>query len=145
MPTAEEESDNWDDNEDSSEPGGNSVHDPLDGENSPVDNEELGFSAVPDFVDGDHEAFDPLGDFETEMQKAHGSVTAPPIKTWESEMPLILFRETAIKIADDYLRQKDIKLRKGRKKAPAKDHAVYKLGKKDSHKMDVRGKRLEAA
>lgn len=56
-----------------------------------------------------------------------------------------MFRETAQEIAKDYLRQKNIKLRKGRKKTAAKDYAAYKQGKKDSKKVDVRRNRLEAS
>lgn len=60
-------------------------------------------------------------------------------------MQLTLFRAKAGEIADEYLQKKKIKLTKGRKSSVAKDHAAYKQGKKDSHKVDVRRKRLEAA
>ena len=121
-----------------------SLHDPLDHEDSTLDNDELGFSTAPDFLDGDHETFDPLGDFETELRNARGSAAAPPIKSWESEMQLTLFRETAQEIAKDYLQQKNIKLTNLREATAAKDHAAYKLGKKDSKNVDVRRRRLEA-
>lgn len=62
---------------------------------------------------------------------------------WKSAMQLTLFRQTAIQVADDYLKSKDLKLRHRRRGATAKDPKAFKQGQKDSRKIDVRQKALE--
>lgn len=63
--------------------------------------------------------------------------------TWSSHTELILFRETASKIADDWLEERNMKI-SNRKLRPTtiRDHTAYLKGKEDSSKIDVRRKRL---
>lgn len=88
---------------------------------------------------------DSLGEFKAEVDKNHARDITPPIKTWESEMQLTLFCARAEAIADEYLKNNNIKLSSGRASTAAKDFTAYNQGKKDSRKVDVRRKRLEAA
>ena len=69
---------------------------------------------------------------------------ATPVTGWVSAMQLTIFRETASKIADDWLKAEDIKM-SGRKRltAAARDIHAYQQGKKDSKKIDVHQKRIE--
>lgn len=60
-------------------------------------------------------------------------------------MQLTLFRAKAGAIADEYLQKKNTKLLRGRKLSVAKDYAAFKQGKEDSHKVDVKRKRIDAA
>lgn len=60
-------------------------------------------------------------------------------------MQLTLFRARAEAIADEYLKRNNIKLGPPGRASTAKDFAAYRQGKKDSRKVDVRRKRLEAA
>lgn len=108
------------------------------------DEDEKPFVAGTDFEDGPDKP-DFLGDFENELKKNYARETTPPIKTWESEMQLTLFRAKAGEIADEYLQKKNVKLHKSKPSTAAKDYAAYQQGKKDSRKVDVRRKRLEAS
>lgn len=109
-----------------------------------LEEDETRFETGADFEDGP-DGTDFLGDFETELKKNRAREATPPIKTWESEMQLTLFRAKAEEIAKEYLQKQNVKLGSARRSTPAKDHAAYKQGKKDSHKVDVRRKKLEAA
>ncbi|KAJ7096269.1 hypothetical protein C8R44DRAFT_812580 [Mycena epipterygia] len=67
---------------------------------------------------------------------------------WSSVGQLVAFRETSIAIGDDYLKTQGIKLRMGRKHKALefKDsdaRRIYKRGKQDAEKIDVRQKRLK--
>ncbi|KAJ5346972.1 uncharacterized protein N7506_000225 [Penicillium brevicompactum] len=63
------------------------------------------------------------------------SVTSP----WESGMQLAQFRATAEQVADDYLKQNNIKLRSGRKRSSnVRDLCAYQRGKQDSSKIQIR-------
>jgi len=63
---------------------------------------------------------------------------------WASQMQLLAFRASAEKIADDYLKKKDIKLsRAAHRASEVRDHHAYGEGVKDSEKIDVRRRRLE--
>ena len=58
-------------------------------------------------------------------------------------MQLITFRDTAIKIADDFLKERDMKLKKGRRKSfVIRDREAYQKGVEDSKAIDVRRKRI---
>ncbi|KAK9423375.1 hypothetical protein SUNI508_04269 [Seiridium unicorne] len=61
---------------------------------------------------------------------------------WASHSQLVVFRETATKIADDYIEDAGLKLRKpSRKRHYIHDVSAYTQGKQDSKKIDVRRKR----
>ncbi|KAJ7770193.1 hypothetical protein DFH07DRAFT_268490 [Mycena maculata] len=67
---------------------------------------------------------------------------------WTSVGQLVAFRETSIAIGDEYLKKQDIKLRKGRKREAlefkdSEARRIYRQGKKDAEKIDVRQKRLK--
>ncbi|KAJ5766681.1 uncharacterized protein N7511_004297 [Penicillium nucicola] len=67
------------------------------------------------------------------------SVTSP----WESGMQLVQFRATAEQVADDFLKQNNIKLRSGRKRSSnVRDLSAYQSGKQDSSKIELRGQAL---
>lgn len=63
---------------------------------------------------------------------------------WESRMQLVLFRQNAEKIADDYLKEQNIRLtNRKRKHTSVKDLQAYEKGKEDSKKIDVRQRRIK--
>ncbi|KAJ7462360.1 hypothetical protein B0H11DRAFT_2241487 [Mycena galericulata] len=66
---------------------------------------------------------------------------------WSSVGQLVAFRATSIAIGDEYLKTQGVKLRKSRKRKALefKDsdaHKIYKRGKQDAKKIDVRQRRL---
>ena len=68
-------------------------------------------------------------------------------RTWASGMQLIRFRDSAQKIAEDYIASKNIKVSHCKSRTAAvKDYDAYVHGKVDSKKIDVRSvgkKRIE--
>ncbi|KAF9636989.1 hypothetical protein BFW01_g7885 [Lasiodiplodia theobromae] len=67
-----------------------------------------------------------------------------PEPHWKSAMQLMLFRDTAAKIADDFLKAKNQKLGRPRRRgAKPKDAKAFREGRKDAKKIDVRQKALE--
>ncbi|KAI9786583.1 MAG: hypothetical protein M1839_006132 [Geoglossum umbratile] len=66
-----------------------------------------------------------------------------PTSTWSSPTQLARFRGHANKIAEDYLKEKDVKLGAGRKRQLARDNEAWKEGKRDSRKIDVKRRRIE--
>lgn len=66
-----------------------------------------------------------------------------PEPQWKSAMQLTLFRDTAAKIADDFLKANNMKLKNRRRGAKPKDAKAFKEGRKDAKKIDVRQKALE--
>ncbi|ETS84404.1 hypothetical protein PFICI_02429 [Pestalotiopsis fici W106-1] len=67
---------------------------------------------------------------------------AEPESKWASHSQLVTFRKTALQIADDYLQDQDLKLRKKSAQTSIKDRAAYNQGKEDSKKVDVHRKRI---
>ncbi|KAK5165369.1 uncharacterized protein LTR77_008898 [Saxophila tyrrhenica] len=68
-------------------------------------------------------------------------VSAP---TWASHLQLVTFRETASKIADDYLKDSGMKLKAGRaRNGVVRDWDAYDLGVEDGKKIDVHQRRIE--
>ncbi|QDS77198.1 hypothetical protein FKW77_002568 [Venturia effusa] len=66
-----------------------------------------------------------------------------PKPVWTSSTQLATFRANADKIADEYLEEQEVKLKKGRKATAVKDVEAWKQGKADGKTIDVRGKRIE--
>jgi hypothetical protein len=68
-------------------------------------------------------------------------------KTWASGMQLMRFRDSASKIAEDYLAAQKIKLSRSKSRTAAvRDWKSFREGQEDSKKIDVRSvgnKRLE--
>ena len=63
---------------------------------------------------------------------------------WTSNHALQLFRQSAEKVADDYLKSKYLKFRKGRKRqSTIRNFEAFKEGKKDSRRIDVKRRRIE--
>lgn len=85
----------------------------------------------------------------TNVKQEYETNTKPPIKSeleprWASRMQLVAFRQTASRIADDYLKDHDKKLYSGRTRhSVVRDWGLYMQGEKDSQKIDVRQKRIE--
>lgn len=64
--------------------------------------------------------------------------------TWASSMQLTTLRATASRIADDYLKDKGIKLsRRTSNYSDIRDWTAYQQGTRDGKKIDVRRKRIE--
>lgn len=62
---------------------------------------------------------------------------------WESGTQLVQFRKTSEQVADDYLKEKDIKLRNRKMRPPTiGDADAYRRGQQDSSKIDVRRETL---
>lgn len=81
--------------------------------------------------------FQPKPDARTKMEPESRSKLL--LCPWDSGMQLDQFRATAEQVADDYLKQKSIKLRNRKhRKSPARDKDAYRQGQRDSAKIDVR-------
>ena len=66
------------------------------------------------------------------------------IATWNSYSALVLYRNSAEEVAKDYLKNKNIKLRKSRKREiNIRDHASYNAGVKDSEKIDIKRRKID--
>jgi hypothetical protein len=64
--------------------------------------------------------------------------------TWASHMQLMTFRKDAMKIADDYLEDKGMKLMAGRKRSNViRDRKAYLQGKEDGKKINVLQKKIK--
>lgn len=125
-----------------------------------------------DFSQADGDLINILGDLDEEIQKLvkpepsdddqQNSGIAPhipdeevktepttndtdmPVSVWSSEMQLVQFRETANKVADEFLQRENIKLhRRSSRTTAARDRDAFRQGRKDSKKIDVRQRRLE--
>jgi len=68
-------------------------------------------------------------------------------KTWASGMQLMRFRDSAVKIAEDYLAAQNVKLSRSKsRRAAVRDWKSFREGQEDSKKIDVRSvgmKRIE--
>lgn len=79
-----------------------------------------------------------------EAAGATANLEVEPENKWASQMQLQLFRETALKIADEYLKECDIKLGKSKRGRlnVIRDRDAYNQGVKDSTKIDLDRKRI---
>lgn len=69
------------------------------------------------------------------------SPDADPQSRWNSHSQPVTFRKTAAKVADDFLKYKGAKLRKGPARFIAvRDEGAYKQAKEDGNKTDVHWK-----
>lgn len=76
---------------------------------------------------------------ETKIKTEPNLQPDPVISPWDSGMQLVQFRATAEQVADDYLKRKNIKLRKSRKRSSyARDIGAYLQGQRDSAKIKIR-------
>lgn len=65
-------------------------------------------------------------------------------RIWKSSQQVILFRTSAMNIAEEYLKARATKLKTGRKRTHSvRDRGAYEAGKIDSKKIDVRRRRIE--
>ncbi|KAL9112405.1 MAG: hypothetical protein Q9227_003247 [Pyrenula ochraceoflavens] len=62
---------------------------------------------------------------------------------WNNGMQLVQYRESAAKMADDYLKGQNIKLSSGGRSAPVRDWTSYYEGMADSERIDVRQRRIK--
>ena len=120
--------------------------------NSETDSDDN--SDLADFNDQDSETIDITAPFETELQKevvkarsapAQEPITSdPPKSEWASSTQLTIYRENVAKIAEDFLKAHNIKLRAGKKRTRSvKDEKRYAQGVRNSKKINVRGSRIE--
>ena len=87
----------------------------------------------------------PATQTETTQNSSKQSELGPDLESkWASRMQLITFRETATKIADEYLGDKGVKLRNSRaREIVIRDRSAYDQGVKDSRKIDVHRKTIK--
>ena len=116
---------------------------------SPVDLRGLSYKSSPSAspAPGDQDLNDPSNKARNPTTPATRDSLdleqAEESNTWASHMQLLRFRDAASSIADNYLKDQEIKLLKGRKrKAVQHDHEAYGDGVRDSKKIDVRMKSL---
>ena len=67
----------------------------------------------------------------------------PETSPWTTKMQLVKFRENAQQIAENWLKERNMKLRKPRNYTAVKDQQAFRKGKKDSRKIDVHQRRLK--
>ncbi|KFY09371.1 hypothetical protein V491_08225 [Pseudogymnoascus sp. VKM F-3775] len=78
-----------------------------------------------------------------ETAGATANLEVKPENKWASQMQLQLFRETALKIADEYLEECNIKVGKSKRRVNViRDRDAYNQGVKDSTKIDLDRKRI---
>ncbi|KAJ5964211.1 uncharacterized protein N7479_004087 [Penicillium vulpinum] len=74
---------------------------------------------------------------ETSIKTEPKPQSMPVSSPWKSGMQLVQFRATAEQVADDYLKEHKIKLRRGRKRTSTiRDLNAYRRGQKDSSKIE---------
>lgn len=68
------------------------------------------------------------------------------VPAWQSHAQLTIFKETAARIADDYLKEMNTKIRsrKSKRNTAMHDASAYKKGQDDALKVDLKRRRLEA-
>jgi hypothetical protein len=114
----------------------------------------------PDFKTEDNDSFDLSDDVDMEIQRltmqkdmtkktldrsGHNGVDYVNYhrNSWKSEMQLVRFRQSADKVADDFLKQQSIKLYSGGStRTSTRDVGSYDQGKRDSQYIDVYQRRL---
>ncbi|TCD71482.1 hypothetical protein EIP91_008862 [Steccherinum ochraceum] len=145
-----------DDDDDDSGGGGNEFFDPFDPfEDTP--------EVQPDFRDSDSDDDMYLNpeELKPHVQLPEPSIApepvpqpAQPVKkeeedaSWRSVQQLVQFRATSIAIADDFLKEQGVKLKKGRKDRFQLQHGewtIYNQGREDAKKIDVKRRRIKGA
>ncbi|KAF8532617.1 hypothetical protein JB92DRAFT_606732 [Gautieria morchelliformis] len=107
------------------------------------------FEAEPDFQDkGDDDIDWMLHELEDGVKPSIDPVKKEEDTPWTSAQQLTLFRNNASAIADDYLKQNNIKLRKGsRRTGPNlnswENRQVYDQGCNDAKNIDIKRKRIK--
>jgi hypothetical protein len=114
----------------------------------------------PDILDADSDSASVYSDSEYEPDSSSDPDYTPNSKSifksnsksksdsnsvpWKSTQQLVLFRDNAKKVAENYLEMKGIKLRSGRKKDnTVRDKVAYAEGKEDSKKINVKAGRIK--
>ncbi|KAE8334957.1 hypothetical protein BDV24DRAFT_171759 [Aspergillus arachidicola] len=99
---------------------------------------------MADFDENDENVIDLTGDefwIENPPAIKREVMSSSP---WASEMQLVRFRATSVQVADDYLKERNIKLRRRKARhVVSRDSSAYREGWKDSSKIDFRQRRLE--
>ncbi|THC87689.1 hypothetical protein EYZ11_012866 [Aspergillus tanneri] len=135
---------------------------------------ENGSEGKADFNEADESVIDLTGDIEESIEKfikkdsqstdlvgippfvkpEPSSNTLAPVKSestalsslWASEMQLTRFRATSEQVADDFLKEHDIKLRHSKRRSvAARDSNAYQQGWIDSKNIDFHQKRLHSS
>ncbi|KIW92597.1 uncharacterized protein Z519_06444 [Cladophialophora bantiana CBS 173.52] len=74
---------------------------------------------------------------------SEGQLTVSP---WNSSQALVRFRQSAEKVAEEYLKAQKTKLSKGRRRERrVRDYCAYREGIEDSKQIDVKRRRIEGA
>lgn len=78
--------------------------------------------------------------------KAEAGIAEADMPTWHSRAQLVLFKETAARLADEYLKTISAKVRhsKAQPKQSMRDQNAYRKGAEDARKVDLKRRRLEA-
>jgi hypothetical protein len=139
----------------------------IEGDHSETENSE--FEVEPDFKEEEEDAANPFADFNSELEKirqqqVHSIKREPvpeigaeggnhvdnldqenfPESMWASATQLVKFRASANTIADEYVKDQNIKLSyRARRSSAPRDGASYRQGREDSRKINVRRRRLE--
>ncbi|PWN32806.1 uncharacterized protein FA14DRAFT_174483 [Meira miltonrushii] len=92
-----------------------------------------------------HDGVPPAVKEETEGVKVKFEDEAA-VPAWQSHAQLTIFKETAARIADDYLKEMNTKIRnrKAKRNTAMHDSSAYKKGQEDARKVDLKRRRLEA-
>ena len=118
------------------------------------------FHVEPDFKEEEDKPIDFTGDFEDQLRRmlpkgdtatspetiASTTIPETPKQIWFTSQALVHFRQSAKKVAEEYLKKKDMKLSGGRKrKWTVKNTELYEEGVRDSKDVDVKRRRIEAS
>ena len=97
-----------------------------------------------DLDSNDDETDDHLNGFASEDESDDDYDVFEPLSLWRNGMQLVQHRESADKIAEDWIKAQGIKFSgRERRSAPIRDEDSYAQGEEDSKKIDVRQRRIK--
>jgi len=121
------------------------------------DGEEI--EAEVTFKEEEEKPLDLNADFEEQLRQmlpTQGPTSMPaadndldndlPADLWKTSLQLARFRQSAEKVASEYLKSQNVKLEKGRRRErTVRDKGAYLAGIEDSRNIDVKRRRIEGA
>ena len=118
--------------------------------------DEDSFEAETTFREADDQPIDLSGDFEDQLQAMAATARnifaatvlegkPTPTAVWQTSQALVHFRQSSQKVAEQYLKEQNIKIKNSRQRKPwtTKRPAAYAAGVEDSKDIDVKRRRIE--
>ena len=131
------------DNDSDEDSDGDSDED-SDGDSDEDSDEDI-FDAETTFKEADDTTIDLNSSFEDQLRKLVSKHSKTQLTVWKASQALVQFRKSAKQVAEDYLKEKNVKLGKMRKPKPwtTKRPSAYAEGVEDSKDIDVKRRRIK--